>query len=178
LHKVPFRRGSFELVSAFETLEHLPPEVVPKALAEIRRVTSQYVIATIPSFGPNPNGPGGWFDVKVRPERLEHYRALGDAYEGPIPFEDLYRDERGDPIEGHLTIASFGWWTKQFEAAGFVRCNEVEQRMHPHLAHLGLSDYWNLYVFRTPDAPEPGGDVRTPAEIADVEKRLGLGAGV
>ena len=174
LHRLPFGRGAFEGVSLFETLEHLPPEVVPRALREVRRVATHYVIATIPSFGPNANGPGGWFDVKVRPERLDHYRSLGDTYEGPVPYDDLYRDHDGMPVEGHLTIASFAWWTRQFEAAGFVRDGDVERRIHPHLARLGLTKYWNLYVFRVADAPPAAGEQRSASEIADVEKRFGF----
>lgn len=174
LHRLPVRDGQYELVTALETLEHLPPEAVPAALAELRRVASRYVVATIPSFGPNPHGPGGWFDVKVRPERLDHYRSLGPDYDGPVPYEDLYRDARGEPIEGHLTIASFRWWTRQFEAAGFVRCGEVERRIHPHLARFGLTKYWNLYVLRTPDTPEPAPEIRSPEEIAAAEQRAGL----
>jgi hypothetical protein len=174
LHRLPYGRGAFEGVSLFETLEHLPPEVVPRALREVRRMTTKYVIATIPSFGPNPNGPGGWFDVKVRPERLEHYRSLGDGYDGPVAYDDLYRDDDGAPIEGHLTIASFAWWTRQFEAAGFVRDGERERRIHPHLARLGLTKYWNLYVFRVPGAVALQDEQRSTSEIADVEKRFGF----
>jgi SAM-dependent methyltransferase len=174
LHRLPVKDGGYELVSALETLEHLPPEDVPAALRELRRVTKGYVIATIPSFGPNEHGPGGWFQVKVRDERLDHYYGLGPDYEGPVPYEDLYRDAKGEPIEGHLTIASFGWWTRQFEAAGFVRCGTTEHCLHPHLARFGLTKYWNLYVFRVPDVSEPTADHRTPEEIAEVELRLGL----
>ena len=171
LHRLPYGRGAFEGVSLFETLEHLPPEVVPRALREVRRMTTKYVIATIPSFGPNPNGPGGWFDVKVRPERLDHYRSLGEEYDGPVAYDDLYD---GAPIEGHLTIASFAWWTRQFEAAGFVRDGAVERRIHPHLARLGLTKYWNLYVFRVPGTSSPDYEQRSASEIADVEKRFGF----
>ena len=174
LHRLPFGRGAFEGVSLFETLEHLPPEVVPRALREVRRVVTDYVIATIPSFGPNPNGPGGWFDVKVRPERLDHYRALGDSFDGPVAYDDLYRDRDGAPIQGHLTIASFAWWTREFEAAGFTRDAAVERRIHPHLARLGLTKYWNLYVFRVRDSPAATGEFRSESEIADVEKRFGF----
>jgi SAM-dependent methyltransferase len=172
--RLPFKNGQFELVTALETLEHLPPDIVPRALAELRRVTTGYLVCTIPSFGPNAHGPGGWFNVKVREDRLADYVAKGPAYEGPVPHDDLFRDERGEPIEGHLTIASFSWWTKQFEAAGFVRCGEVERRIHPDLARFGLTKYWNLYVLRTPDAPEPRAGLRTPREVADVEKRFAL----
>ncbi|MGH9177922.1 MAG: class I SAM-dependent methyltransferase [Acidimicrobiales bacterium] len=172
--RLPFPDGRFDLLTVLETLEHLPPELVPRALAELRRVTKGYVVATIPSFGLNRNGPDGWFTVKVRNERVPHYESLGPGYEGPIPYEDLYRDARGEPIEGHLTIASFSWWTARFEEAGFVRCDRVERAMHPHLARFGLTKYWNLYVFRVPGAPDPGADVRPPEEIAHWEANLGL----
>lgn len=174
LHRLPVADGSYELVSAFETLEHLPPEAVPTALLELRRVTSGYLVATIPSFGPNEYGPGGWFEAKVTLDRTDYYKALGSDYEGPIPYDDLYRDERGGPVEGHLTIASFAWWTQRFADAGFVRCGELEKRIHPHLARCGLTKYWNLYVLRVHDVPEPSGDARSPEDIAAVDARLGF----
>ncbi|MEO6121648.1 MAG: class I SAM-dependent methyltransferase [Acidimicrobiales bacterium] len=175
---LPLPAGHFDVVTALETLEHLPPEAIPTALAELYRVSAGYVVATIPSFGPNRNGPGGWFPVKIRDELYDHYMGLGPDYEGPVPYDDLYRDAAGEPIEGHLTIASFTWWTKRFADAGFVRCDAVEQAMHPHLARFGLTKYWNLYVFRRPEAPEPGPDVRTPAEIATCEAAFALDARV
>lgn len=174
LGRLPFEPASFDVVSVFETLEHLPPAAIPAAVAELRRVTRGFVVATIPSFGPNEHGPGGWLDVKVAPERLDHYRSLGPDYEGPIPYEDIYRDARGEPIEGHLTLASFSWWTKRFAEAGFVRAGEVERRMHPELARFGLTKYWNLYVFRLPEVASPAGEVRTPAEITEAERHLEL----
>lgn len=172
--RLPFPARRFDLVTALETLEHLPPERVPGALAELHRVTNAYLLATIPSFGPNPHGPGGWFEVKVRDDRVAHYRSLGPDYDGPVPYDDLYRDARGQPIEGHLTIASFRWWTRRFEEAGFVRCGAVERRMHPHLARFGLTKYWNLYVLRLPGAPEPPAEVRRPEEVAEWERNFGL----
>jgi SAM-dependent methyltransferase len=174
LDRLPFKTGQFDVVSALETLEHLPPESVAPALKELRRVTRRYLVCTIPSFGENEHGPGGWYQVKVRDDRVAHYESLGPLYDGPIPYDDLYRDERGEPIEGHLTIASFRWWTGQFEAAGFVRCGEVERRIHPDLARFGLTKYWNLYVLRAPDAPVPAAVLRPPAEVEEVERRFAL----
>jgi SAM-dependent methyltransferase len=174
-HRLPYRRDAFDVVSAFEVLEHLPPQSIPRALAELRRVARRYVVATIPSFGPNPYGPGGWFDLKVKAERLDHYRGLGEAYTGPVPYEDLYRDAHGDPVEGHLTIASFDWWSDQFATAGFVRCGAVERRMHAQIARFGMTRYWNLYVLRQPDAPDPAPtELRSPAEIEKVEREWRL----
>lgn len=163
---LPYKTAEFELVTCLETLEHMKPEMIRTVLSELRRVTGKYLVATIPSFGPNPSGPGGWFDIKVRPELLNEYVDKGPEYDGPVPYDDLYRDANGEPIEGHLTIASFRWWTEQFEKAGFIRCPAVELRMHPHLARFGLTKYWNLYVFRSVTVEEPSGDMH-PAEVLE-----------
>lgn len=171
---LPYKNGQFELITCLETLEHMEPEMIPAVLSELRRVTSKYVVCTIPSFGPNAYGPGGWFDIKVKPEKLDEYNAKGPEYTGPVPHEDLYRDMRGNPIEGHLTIASFDWWTEQFEKAGFVRCGQTELSIHPSLARFGLTEYWNLYIFRAPEATEPTGDVQTSEAIAHWEENFKL----
>jgi Methyltransferase domain len=174
LDRLPFDDATFDAVTALETLEHLPPESIPAAIGELRRVCRGYLLATIPSFGPNENGPGGWYNGKVRDARLAHYQQLPDSYEGPVPFDDLECDTEGNPIEGHLTIASFGWWTKQFEAAGFERCGEIEQRIHPHLARFGLTKFWSLYVLRVPGVVAAREDVRSAADIEALENRWGL----
>ncbi len=174
LDGLPFGDASFDLVTALETLEHLDPRHVPTALAELARVAGRWVMCTIPSFGPNRNGPGGWFQVKVRDERVAYYESLGPGYEGPVPYGDLYRDGDGLPIQGHLTIASFSWWTDRFADVGLGRCAETERRMHPELERMGLSKYWNLYVYRRPPAGEPPESVRSAGEIDAVRHRFGL----
>lgn len=151
---LPYGDGAFDVVTALETLEHLPPDQVDRALGELRRVCGGVLYATIPSFGPNGGGgPDGHMVGKVRPERMEHYRSLGEGYAGPVAFDDLARDAAGNPVEGHLTIASFGWWTERFAAAGFRRRADVERRMVGDLVPE-LAAAWNLYVLTVPDADE------------------------
>jgi SAM-dependent methyltransferase len=149
---LPWPDGAFELVTALEILEHLPPDRVPSALSELRRVCGGYLYATIPSFGVNASGPDGHFEGKVRPERTDHYRHLGPEYRGPVPEEDLAVDAEGQLVEGHLTIASFEWWTRRFEEAGFIRRPEIERRLYADIEPADLAPYWNLYVFATDSA--------------------------
>ena len=104
--RLPFPSGSFDVVTALETLEHVPPQRVPHALAELRRVCRGWVVATIPSFGPNRGGPPGWLEGKVRDERLADLYALGSDFDGPVAEADLARDAKGNLLEGHVTIAS------------------------------------------------------------------------
>lgn len=169
--RLPYEDQQFELVSGFETLEHLPPAMVPHAVSELYRVTRGYLVVTMPSFGPCGTGPDGWFDAKVRPERLRHYQSLGPDYLGPVPDEDLAVDQWGRPLEGHLTIASFAWWRRQFENAGFVHAAELERRMYGDIQKLGLQGLWNLYVLHRPGAAAPPTDLRSPEELARLARR-------
>lgn len=171
LRGLPYEDGAFPLVTALEVLEHLPPASVPDALREIRRVCGGIVYATVPSFGRNEAGPTGHLDGKVRPERLAHYRELGPEYDGPVPFGDLAVDEEGRPIEGHLTIASFGWWTARFAEAGFERWVDVERRLYRDIDPAGLTPFWNLYVFAVPGT---AATVATPLRPEASLRQLGL----
>jgi hypothetical protein len=45
---IPFSDNSFDLVAAFQVLEHLPYEEFPKALREIHRVTRCYAMLSLP----------------------------------------------------------------------------------------------------------------------------------
>jgi SAM-dependent methyltransferase len=166
---LPWDDGAFELVTALEILEHLPPDRVSGALDELFRVCGGHLFATIPSFGPNRSGPDGHFEGKVRPERVDHYRSLGPDYRGPVPEADLALDADGRFVEGHLTIASFEWWTARFADAGFLRCTDVEERLYVDIEPAGLAPFWNLYVFRLPDADPLVVDPREPGRtLADL----------
>lgn len=46
--KLPFEEDSFEVITAFEVLEHLPFSNFLKALREMRRVTNSHLILSIP----------------------------------------------------------------------------------------------------------------------------------
>lgn len=160
---LPWGEASFDLVIALETLEHVDPVRIPDVVTELRRVCAGVVYVTIPSFGANNGaGPDGHLEGKVRSERLAHYDTLGPDYNGPVPYDDLARDARGEPIEGHITIASFRWWTEQFERAGFERRPEVERRMYADIDPAGLAPFWNLYVFGVPGVPAAMLEPRSP----------------
>jgi SAM-dependent methyltransferase len=48
IDSLPFHSLSFDLVTAFEVLEHLPDDMLRKVLCEIKRVTRRYVIVSVP----------------------------------------------------------------------------------------------------------------------------------
>jgi hypothetical protein len=87
---------------------------------------------------------------------------LGPEYLGPVPEDDLAVDAEGQLVEGHLTIASFEWWTQQFARAGFTRCPDIERRLYADIEPADLAPFWNIYVMRVPGACEATVEPREP----------------
>lgn len=49
---LPFANNSFDTVTCFQMLEHLPYEIVPNALAELARVAAKQVVLSVPDVSP------------------------------------------------------------------------------------------------------------------------------
>jgi len=49
---IPFPKNSFDVVCAFEILEHLPFKKFEKSLLELRRVSKGDILISLPHFGP------------------------------------------------------------------------------------------------------------------------------
>ena len=118
---LPYADSSFELVICLETLEHLWPQDIDRAISELCRISSRWVFASIPSFGFNDFGPPG-LEI-VLPSNLEDAR-LGRS------FREVPLDPDGYPHHGHLTLATFQWWTEQFKAHGLSRLGWLERQIN------------------------------------------------
>jgi SAM-dependent methyltransferase len=130
----------YDLVLALDVLEHLPPEQVPVALANMAASTAPggIVFSVIPAYGPNEYGPEIF--------RLECDSWKRDAVLG-IPFVDLPLDDKGRPHLGHLTHATIGWWEQAFARAGLLRLGRVERVLHDRYDSIVQFARRSFFVF-------------------------------
>lgn len=146
-----FPGGSFDLMVVLETLEHIPPTDIEKTIRELRRVGSRWLWASTPSMGENRFGPDGIAEGKIKDSYLGLYR---ENVIDLAPFKHLILDLNGVPIHGHLTIASYAWWTAAFNRWGFMRRGDMERKVNEELenARQGI---WNCTIFEKAASP-PG----------------------
>lgn len=76
VHAVPFASSSFQVVACFEVLEHLPFSYFQRSLSELKRVSSRYVVLSL------PDSRGVW-RVEINIPGLEKFRKL---IERPLLF--------------------------------------------------------------------------------------------
>lgn len=140
--------GSFDLVTALETLEHISLKDIEDVVRGAARLTSRWLWATIPSIGHNDFGPDGVVGGKIRDRFLPLYeRGVIDL----SPLRHLMLDHMGLPIHGHLIVASFDWWTALFTRHGLARRGDLERVVNRELG-MAREGVWNCFILeRTPE---------------------------
>lgn len=151
IQEADFPAGSFELVLAMELMEHIPLTDIDGVIGKLFFFTSRYVLATIPSFGPNPYGVDGWLEGKVDPRMIPYYR---DHLIDLADLRHLVLDSQGLPQHGHVLIASYDWWTAAFTRHGFLRRGDLERGINRRLTSASKG-IWCCYLFQK---VEPGGE--------------------
>ena len=113
----------YDLLFGLDIFEHLNPNKLDAYIARIAAVTTDdgYLFCNIPAFGADPIfGTVFPFYVDGWAEDAAAGRAL----------RSIHVDESGYPIHGHLAWGDAGWWTRQFEQAGFTRDAAIERAFH------------------------------------------------
>jgi len=126
---LPLKRDFFDLVTCYETLEHLEGDSCRRAMDELARITKSFLWISTPCLGYNDlYFPPGWPQGKIKKEFVHLYEKEVD-FPDPALLEHLALDRNGFPIEGHVTIASFRWWTENFINRGFIRRGDIEKKL-------------------------------------------------
>lgn len=103
IDKIPLEENSFDVVCAFEVLEHLPFEKFESCLKELKRVSKDKVLISLPHFGPPvkfliklPFLPEIKFSFKIPFYKKnifngEHYWEIGKRDYSPSKIRDIIK---------------------------------------------------------------------------------------
>lgn len=139
-----FETGAYDLVMCMEVLEHLPERLSRQCVRELKRLSRGAVLVTTPSFGRNWPGRFGL------PLNVPEWRA--DALAGRR-FANLVLGPDGRPHHGHLTLATYDWWTGLFRSEGLVRNRDIENEWLEDPERPLWVHRWNPYVLHEATSP-------------------------
>lgn len=131
----------FELVVCMEVLEHLPLSVIEATIEALKKICSGSILLTIPSHGPNQHGRYG-FPMHHVEDWMRCARENRTFTVLPIV------KATGLPHCGHITLASYQWWTDKFLQHDLIRDYAVEQAIVYDEATKVYEMGWSVYVLR------------------------------
>jgi SAM-dependent methyltransferase len=132
--------GDYDLVICMEVLEHLPPTFLNKAINNVKKICKNKILITVPAFGPNKFGYSGL--------PLNETCWLEDARKN-ISFRNLVVDENNIPDLGHISLATYEWWTQKFLKNGLIR--DIKCENEGYINHNFLKYHWNTFILNRLD---------------------------
>jgi SAM-dependent methyltransferase len=137
--------GNVDCVTLMEVFEHLPVSIIKDLLKKLHQIEGN-IFLTIPSYGAdsvfrrgvivNDGTPNWKFDMMSN-----------------RPFRNIVL-ENELPHLGHITLASYRWWTEFFLSQGYMRNFDKETQCSQTFRGILEKYKWNPYILKSPkDCP-------------------------
>ncbi len=133
-----FDLSKFNVVTALEVFEHLPISLIKRYLMKFHQNFDGRLFLTIPSSGVDP-----WSGRVIFTESSATRLADMDAHRVFSHLAML----NGKPGGGHITLASYRWWTDFFFANGFIRDLTLEKKLKSYEA-IFSAYRWCPYILK------------------------------
>lgn len=127
-----------DLITFTEVFEHLPISTLEQNLKLFTNIYNGNLFITIPSYGVDSNLKLG---IQVSNENLQWIRDMTDN----IPFKNIVLED-GLPHYGHITLASYRWWSEFFLFHGYSRHRDLEKACVEHFYSILEKYNWHPYI--------------------------------
>jgi hypothetical protein len=138
IQKSSFKK--IDLVTFTEVFEHLPVSILENILKLFHQFYDEQIFLTIPSFGLDSIFKSG---IQVNSDNPTWQRDMMDN----IPFKNIVLED-GVPHHGHITLASYRWWTEFFLFHGWSRNRDLEQKCFNNFNEVLKVYCWNPYILQ------------------------------
>lgn len=149
-----------DLLSFMEVFEHLPYATLSRLLQKLRSCFRGKLFLTVPSYGVDERFQAGLVTNEGTPQWQTDMAANR-------PFQNIVLAD-GVPHHGHISLASYRWWTEFFLLHGWVRHRDLEQRLVNAASAILIEHHWNPYVLE---------QLELLAKVVDVATTNRLGTG-
>jgi SAM-dependent methyltransferase len=129
-----------DLVSYMEVFEHLPIQILKGILSALKERLKGNLFLTIPCYGIDHRFNR---ELVVNDGTPEWKRDMAHN----IPMRNIVL-ENGTPHLGHITLASYRWWTEFFMSMGFGRHYDLEKTIAVTYGDILACYRWNPYVLK------------------------------
>lgn len=133
----PFFQGA-DLITYMEVFEHLPISISREVLRSLRRSFTGHLFVTTPSFGIDERWKVG---IRTNAGTPGWRRDMADNR----AFQQIVLHD-GLPHHGHITLASYRWWTEFFLFHGWVRSADLETQVAAQFRDTLVRHNWNPYI--------------------------------
>jgi SAM-dependent methyltransferase len=149
-----------DLLSFMEVFEHLPYSVVGCLLEKLRTRFQGRLFLTVPSYGVDERFQTGIVTNEGTPEWQADMMTNR-------PFQNIVL-ANGVPHHGHISLASYRWWTEFFLLHGWMRHRDMEQQLGESASAILQKYHYNPYVLE---------QLNPPAKAANLMATNRLGGG-
>jgi hypothetical protein len=129
---------NYDLISYMEVFEHIPVPILDEILHTVCSKFNGKLLLTIPSHGIDPT-----FYKGLPVDSVEWQRDMT----ANIPFRNIVL-ENGKPHCGHITLASYRWWTEFILFHGFLRNIDLERECLSLFNDVITKYQWKPYLIQ------------------------------
>lgn len=149
-----------DLITFTEVFEHLPISILEQNLKNLAELYNGKLFLTIPSFGLDSIFKLG---IKVSDENQQWVRDMTQN----IIFKNIVLED-GLPHHGHITLASYRWWTEFLLYHGYSRQRDLEKYCVEKFGDVLRTYNWNPYILdKTPKVNELSKSLETGLSLSD-----------
>lgn len=147
-----------DLITYTEVFEHLPVSILEQNLKYLNELYNGKLLITIPSFGLDATFKLG---IQVNNQKPEWNRDMMEN----IPFKNIVLED-GVPHHGHITLASYRWWSEFFLFHGYCRNRDLEVLCAEKFHDIFKKYNWHPYILdKAPNAQELTKSIETGSSL-------------
>ena len=128
----------YDLVLCTAILEHIEEKKLQTAIENLKKLRRKYIAVTVPIINPGYESCAN--HIK--------WEGSTDNWARKLEEKELWKNEDGTAVMGHITMATEKWWEDLFEVNGLHRDKKLEFLIMKEFEKAGIATFYTLFLLR------------------------------